>query len=80
MAPELTRGLLESVEYAAQHLTTHAKVLRDSNHCEAGWDSEQIHHEHRACLQHAYRLECLARSLAVVLRRQEREQEAIQRN
>ena len=80
MAPELTRGLLESVEYAAQHMTTQAKTLRDSHHCEAGWDSDEIHAEHKACLQHAWRLECFARSLAVVLRRGERERERIQQN
>ena len=73
MAPELTSGLLESVEFATDQLVEYASVIRDSHKAESGeWDDEKIHAEHRACLQHAYRLECFAKSLAVVLRREER--------
>ena len=73
MAPELTKGLLESVEFAADMLAQHAATLRESHkNPDDVWDSEVIHAEHRACLAHTYRLECFARSLAVVLRREER--------
>ena len=73
MAPELTKALLESVEFATDQLVEYASVLRDSHKAESGeWDDEKVHAEHRACLQHAYRLECFAKSLAVVLRRDER--------
>ena len=73
MAPELTRGLLESVEFAADMLAQHAATLRESHkNRDDVWDSDDIHAEHRACLAHTYRLECFARSLAVVLRREER--------
>ena len=80
MTPELTRGLWESVEFAAQAMRDHARVLRESHRSVDGWDSPEIHAEHKACLVHGYRLECFARSLAVVLWRQEREKEAAQRN
>jgi len=80
MSHELTRGLLESVEYAAQQMTTQARTLRDSHHCGAGWDSEGIHVEHQALLHHAYRLECFARLLAIVLQMGERQLEEAQKN
>ena len=73
MAPELTRGLLESIEFAADMLAQHAATLRESHKNQDDvWDSDEIHAEHRACLAHTYRLECFAKSLAVVLRREER--------
>lgn len=77
MTPELTRGLWESVEFAAQSMRDHAMILRESHLSQDGWDSEAIRKEHQACLKHGYRLECFALSLAVVLRRAEREREAI---
>ena len=74
MAPELTRGLLESIEFAADMLANHAATLRESHKNPDGvWDSDEIHAEHRACLAHTYRLECFARSLAVDLHRDERQ-------
>jgi len=69
MAHELTPSLLESVEYAAKKMAENARVLRDSHYCESGWDSETIHQEYRDCTKHAYRLECFAKTLSVVLRR-----------
>lgn len=80
MAPELTRGLLESVEYAAQILTEQARTLHASHHGPDGWDEPERGVEAAAARLHAYRLECFARSLAVVLRRGERQREKIQQN
>jgi hypothetical protein len=78
MEPELTKGLLESVEFANDRLADCAAVEKES-HCNADgkWDSEEIHEEFQACLRHCFRLECFARSLATVLRRGEKIAEAL---
>ena len=57
MQPELTKSLLESVEFANDRLADCAAVAKES-HCNADdvWDSEEIQAEHRACLAHTYRL------------------------
>lgn len=63
MSPELTRGLLESVEYAAQQLAESERMLRDD---------PQRGVEAAAARLHANRLNCFARAIAVVLRRKDR--------
>ena len=75
MAPELTKGLLESVEFANDILAQHAATLRESHEAkETGeWDSQELRIEHMKCLTNCFRLECFARSLATVLRRDERQ-------
>jgi hypothetical protein len=75
MEPELTKGLLESVEFATDILAQHAATLRESHESPATeeWDSRELHIEHMKCLTVCFRLECFAMSLAKVLRRDERQ-------
>jgi hypothetical protein len=68
MEPELTRGLLESVEYAADAMTEFADVLRRSHKGESGWDSEEIHQQHKDLMTHCFRLECFGKALGASLR------------